>query len=71
MEIYNERVGDGPEDLILVADVVDLLGLDEFDFFHNLGTGVLAVLLALNELDAPEGTLIKKGVPSPRVLRNS
>lgn len=71
MDNYYEGVGDRPEDLVLVADVVYLLGLYEFDFLDYLGAVVLSILFALDQLNPSERTFIKHPVPYPKVLRNS
>jgi hypothetical protein len=46
---YHKGVGDGLENLILVADVVDLLSLDQLDLLHYFHAVVLAVVLALDQ----------------------
>lgn len=50
-------MGDGFEDLVLVADVVDLLGFDKLDFFHYFCAIILAIVLTFNQFDSAEGSL--------------
>ena len=50
-------MGDGFEDLEFVADVVDLLSFDKFDFFHNLSAIIFAIILTFNQFNSTEGSL--------------
>lgn len=44
----------GFEDSVLVADMVDLLGLDQLNFFHDFSTIIFGVLFVLNEFNPAE-----------------
>ena len=59
------------EDLRLVLNVVDLLGLLNLDLLEDLGGAVLAVLLVADQPDPAEGACLGRGVPMPMVVRIS
>lgn len=59
------------EDLALVLDVVDLLGLEDLNLLEDLGSVVFAGLLLLDQPHASEGACIVLGVPTPIVVRIS
>lgn len=44
MKSYDKGMGDGFEDLKLIADVIDLLGFDKFYFFHDFNAIVFAIV---------------------------
>ena len=59
------------QNLTLVLNVVDLLGLEDFDLLEDLGCEVAVGLLLLHEADPSEGPCIFISVPTPIVLRTS
>lgn len=47
---------DGFEDLVLVADVINLLGFDKLYFFHDFGAVVLSIFFTFNKFHTPKGS---------------
>ncbi len=47
---------DGTKDLVLVIDMVDLLGFDDFLLLHNLDAGVAIGAALFSQSDLSEGT---------------
>jgi len=56
LEIYYEGMRNRTQYFILVGNVVHLLWLDELNFFHDFGTGVLVGIFFLDETDCAERT---------------
>ena len=46
---YDEGMFDGAEDAVLIADVIDLLRLNDILFIHNLHTHIFPCALLLHE----------------------
>lgn len=69
LEVYNEGMWNRTQYLILVGDVVHLLRLDKFDFFHNLYARILVGIFFLDQSDCPERAWIDEMLPSPKIVR--
>ena len=52
-------MGDLGVDEVLIEDVVDLLGLDDFAFLEHFEGDIFSIFLVLGDLDFSESTLIR------------
>lgn len=60
-------MGDSAEDFILIGDVIDLLGFNDFCFLHDFNTGIFVAIFFLHQPHRPERPYIATKVPSPRM----
>lgn len=59
------------QDLTFVLDVVDLFGLQNFNFLEDLGCEIAIALFLLDESNPAERSWLVALLPTPIVLRTS
>lgn len=53
-KVYDERMRDGFEDLILVTNMIDLLSFNELNFFHDFSTVIFSIIFTFYKFYSTE-----------------